>query len=43
LPLGKASLIRASAQSGMKPQAIARSLRMPLAEVNRVLQSEAKH
>jgi hypothetical protein len=42
LPLGKASLIRASAQSGMKPQAIARSLRMPLAEVNRVLQSEAK-
>ena len=42
LPLGKASLIRASAQSGMKPQAIARSLRMPLAEVNRVLKSEAK-
>src|SRR5262245_51690886 len=42
LPLGKASLIRASAQSGMKPQAIARSLRIPVAEVNRVLKSEAK-
>jgi len=42
LPLGKASLIRASARSGMKPQAIARSLRIPLAEVNRVLKSEAK-
>jgi hypothetical protein len=42
LPLGKTSLIRASAQSGMKPQAIARSLRIPLAEVNRVLKSEAK-
>ena len=42
LPLGKASLIRASAQSGMKPQAIARSLRIPLAEVNRVLKSETK-
>ena len=42
LPVGKASLVRASAQSGMKPQAIARSLRIPLAEVNRVLQSEAK-
>ena len=26
----------------MKPQAIARSLRMPLAEVNRVLKSEPK-
>ena len=42
LPLGKASLVRASAQSGMKPQAIARSLRIPLAEVNRVLKSESK-
>jgi hypothetical protein len=42
LPLGKASLIKASARSGMKPRAIARSLRIPLAEVNRVLQSEAK-
>jgi hypothetical protein len=41
LPLGKASLIRASAQTAMKPQAIARLLRMPLAEVNRVLKSEA--
>ena len=42
LPVGKASLIRASAQSGMKPQAIARALRLPLAEVTRVLKSEAK-
>ena len=42
LPLGKASLIRASARSGMKPQAIARSIRIPLAEVNRVLKSEGK-
>jgi hypothetical protein len=42
LPLGKASLVRVSAQSGMKPQAIARSLRIPLAEVNRVLKSESK-
>ena len=42
LPVGKASLIRASFESGMKPQAIARSLRMPLAEVNRVLKSEPK-
>jgi hypothetical protein len=42
LPLGKASLIKASAQSGMKPQAIARSLRISLAEVNRVLKSETK-
>jgi hypothetical protein len=42
LPLGKASLIRASAQSGMKPQAIARLLRIPLAEVNRVLKGGAK-
>lgn len=40
LPAGKASLIRASAQSGMKPQAIARRLRLPLAEVNRVLKGE---
>jgi hypothetical protein len=40
LPVGKASLIRASAQSGMKPQAIARSLRLPVAEVNRVLKGE---
>lgn len=37
LPLGKASLIRASAQSGMKPKAIARTLRVSLAQVNDVL------
>ena len=37
LPLGKASLIRASAQSGMKPKAIARTLRVSLAQVNEVL------
>ena len=37
LPLGKASLIRASAQSGMKPKAIARTLRVSLAQVNTVL------
>ena len=42
LPVGKASLITASARSGMKPQAIARALRLPLAEVNRVLKNEAK-
>lgn len=37
LPLGKASLIRASAQSGMKPKAIARTLRVSLAQVHEVL------
>jgi hypothetical protein len=42
LPVGKASLIRASAKSGLKPQAIARTLRISLLEVNRVLGVAAK-
>src|SRR5215510_2742325 len=33
LPMGKASLIRASFESGMKPQAIARTLRISVAQV----------
>jgi len=37
LPAGKTSLIRASFASGMKPQAIARTLRVSLAQVNEVL------
>jgi len=40
LPLGKVSLIRASAQSGMKPKAIARTLRVSLAQVNEILASK---
>ena len=42
LPVGKVSLIKASARSGMKPAAIARTLRLSLAEVNRVLNAERK-
>jgi hypothetical protein len=42
VPAGKASLIRASAKSGLKPTAIARTLRISLAEVNRVLAVPAK-
>ena len=42
LPLGKVSLIEASARSGMKPAAIARTLRLSLAEVKRVLSAERK-
>jgi hypothetical protein len=42
LPVGKVSLIKASARSGMKRAAIARTLRLPLAEVNRVLNAERK-
>jgi hypothetical protein len=42
LPAGKASLIRASFESGMKPQAIARTLRIALAQVNEVLATKAK-
>jgi hypothetical protein len=42
VPVGKASLIRASAKSGLKPTAIARTLRIPLADVNRVLAVPAK-
>jgi hypothetical protein len=42
LPLCKASVIRASAQSGMRPQAIARTLRVSLAQVNEVLGAKAE-
>ena len=42
VPGGKASLIRASAESGLKPTAIARTLRISLADVNRVLAVPAK-
>jgi hypothetical protein len=42
LPVGKASLIRASFESGMKPQAIARTLRISVAQVNEVLITKAK-
>lgn len=40
LPMGKASLIKASFQAGVKPQAIARTLRVSLAQVNEVLKPE---
>jgi len=42
LPMGKASLIRASFESGMKPQAIAHTLRISVALVNEVLAIKAK-
>src|SRR5262245_29131761 len=42
LPVGKASLIRASFESGMKPQTIARTLRISVAHVNEVFASKAK-
>ncbi|MCW5701969.1 MAG: hypothetical protein KIT82_05225 [Bradyrhizobium sp.] len=42
VPAGKVSLIKASAKSGLKPTAIARTLRISLAEVNRVLAVPAK-
>jgi hypothetical protein len=42
LPVGMASLIRASFVSGMKPQAIARTLRISIAQVNEVLASKVK-
>ena len=42
LPVGKVSLIKASARSGMKPATIARTLRLSLAEVNRVLNAGQK-
>jgi len=42
VPAGKASLIRASAKSGLKPRAIARALHISLADVNRVLAVPAK-
>ena len=42
IPAGKANLIRASHQTGMKPAAIARALRVSLAVVNRVLGTTGK-
>ncbi len=36
IPTGKASLIRASYEAGMKPYSIARSLRVSLSTVNKV-------
>jgi hypothetical protein len=42
VPTGKANLIRASYRAGMKPSAIARTLRVSLALVNRVLGSAEK-
>ena len=41
VPTGKANLIRASHQAGMKPVAIARSLRISRAVVNQVLGTQA--
>src|SRR5215813_15601817 len=42
LPVGKASLIRASFELGMKPQAIAHTLRISVAQVNEVLASKVQ-
>ncbi len=42
VPMGKANLIRASYQAGMKPVAIARSLRISRSLVDRVLGSSEK-
>jgi hypothetical protein len=42
IPAGKASLIRASYQAGLKPLAIARTLRVSQALVNQVLGTHAK-
>lgn len=42
IPAGKANLIRASFQTGMKPSAIARTLRVSQAVVNQVLGAQAK-
>ena len=42
IPAGRASLIKASYQAGMKPVAIARSLRVSLSIVNKVLSTESK-
>ena len=42
MPAGKANLIRASFQTGMKPSAIARSLRVSLTVVNQVLGTQVK-
>jgi hypothetical protein len=42
IPAGRVSLIKASYQAGMKPVAIARSLRVSLSIVNKVLSTEPK-
>jgi len=42
VPAGKVSLIKASAKSGLNPTVIARTLRISLADVNRVLSVPAK-
>jgi hypothetical protein len=42
VPAGKVSLIRASYHAGMKPAAIARSLRVSMSVVNQVLSTEPK-
>jgi hypothetical protein len=42
IPSGRASLIKASYQAGMKPAAIARTLRLSLSVVNRVLGTKPK-
>jgi hypothetical protein len=42
LPAGKANLIRASHQAGMKPAAIARSFRLSQSVVNRILNQPSK-
>ena len=42
IPAGRVSLIKASYQAGMKPVAIARSLRVSLSIVNKVLSTESK-
>jgi hypothetical protein len=42
IPAGRASLIKASYQAGMKPVAIARSLGVSLSIVNKVLSTESK-
>ena len=42
VPAGRASLIRASYHAGMKPAAIARTLRVSLSVVNKVLSTEPK-
>ena len=42
VPVAKRSLILASSRAGMKPQAIAKTLRLSLSLVNRVLAEQAK-
>ena len=42
IPAGRVSLIKASYHAGMKPVAIARTLRVSLSIVNKVLSTESK-